>query len=64
MKDKIILKPKEEKTVTFSIRVNKELLSKFDSLSNESGFSRNELIKFAMEYYINNVELEKNKKIE
>lgn len=55
MNAKIILKPKENTTSTFSIRINKLLLSRFDMLSNESGYSRNELIKFAMEHYIDSI---------
>lgn len=64
MNNKIILKPKEDTTSTFSIRVDKLLLTRFDILSNESGYSRNELIKFAMEHYIDSVEVLKkdNKK--
>lgn len=64
MNTKIILKPKEDTTSTFSIRIDKSLLSRFDMLSNESGYSRNELIKFAMEHYIDSVEVLKkdNKK--
>lgn len=57
MNNKIILKPKEDTTSTFSIRVDKLLLTRFDTLSNESGYSRNELIKFAMEHYIDSVEV-------
>lgn len=54
---KIMLKPKDDTTNTFSIRVGKKLLSQFDELSQQSGYSRNELINFAMEAYIESVEL-------
>jgi len=55
MDKEIILKPKEDTTTTFSIRVNKDLLKEFDTLSTKSGYSRNELINIAMKEYIKSV---------
>lgn len=52
MDKEIILRPKEDNSVTFSIRIDKELLKKYDELSNISGYSRNELINVAMKSYI------------
>lgn len=60
MNDKIILRPKEDSSVTFSIRVNKDLVEKYDDLANKSGYSRNELINRAMESYINSVKFVPN----
>lgn len=51
----IILRPKEDATTTFSIRVDRDLLKKYDELSNKSGYSRNELINLAMKHYIDKV---------
>lgn len=55
MAREIILRPKGDNTATFSVRVNRELLGKFDELSTSSGYSRNELICHAMREYIENV---------
>lgn len=56
MKKRVILKPKEDTTSTFSIRVDRDLVKKYDDLANLSGYSRNELISLAMKYYIEIVE--------
>jgi len=61
MEKKIILRPKEDNTSTFSIRVDKDLLKKYDDLSETSHYSRNELINIAMRTFIDNVEFESNK---
>jgi len=55
MTKEIILKPKGDETVTFSIRVDKTLVERFSDLANRSGYSRNELIGMAMQHYIDNV---------
>lgn len=55
-----ILKPKEDTTTTFSIRVDKALLRKYDELSNISGYSRNELINIAMREYVDAVKFVPN----
>ena len=53
---KIILTPKKDTSIVFSIRIDKNLVVKFDNLSQMSGHSRNELIRLAMENYIENVQ--------
>lgn len=60
MNKRIILRPKEDDTSTFSIRVKNNLLDKYNELSNKSGYSRNELINFAMQHYIEIVEFVPN----
>lgn len=60
MNGKIILRPKEDDTSTFSIRVKNDLLDKYNELSNKSGYSRNELINLAMQHYIEIVEFVPN----
>lgn len=57
MGKEIILRPKEDTTCTFSIRIDIELAAKFDELSQRSGYSRNQLIALAMQEYIDNVKL-------
>ncbi|MBB3154493.1 putative transcriptional regulator [Paenibacillus endophyticus] len=55
MNDDFIVTPKEEKSVTISIRIDKTLQIKLDELSSRSNRSRNELINMALEYALKNV---------
>lgn len=50
-----IITPKEDKTVTMTIRVDKTIQDKFDELSQKSNRSRNELINMALDYALQNV---------
>lgn len=50
-----IITPKEDKTITMTIRVDKKIQEKFDELSKKSNRSRNELINMALEYALQNV---------
>lgn len=52
--------PKE--TSVFSLRIPTKLLQDYDNLSEKSGRSRNELIKIAMEKYIQSVVVVEKKK--
>jgi len=54
MDDDFIITPKEDKSVTITIRVDKALQEKFDNLSRISNRSRNELINLALEYAMKN----------
>lgn len=56
--DKYILRPKTDNSITFSIRVKKDIIKDFDTLSEKSSRSRNELINLAMQYFLDTVELE------
>lgn len=53
--DDFIITPKEEKSVTITIRIDKALQVKLDDLANKSNRSRNELINMALEYALKNV---------
>lgn len=60
MKDKLILNKKlkgEDGYKTFSIRIKDDLVEQLDSLVNETGRSRNELIGLLIEYAIKNCEV-------
>lgn len=57
--DDFIVTPKEEKSVTITIRIDKALQIKLDELSNQSNRSRNELINMALEYALKNVKFVK-----
>jgi predicted transcriptional regulator len=52
--DDFIITPKEDKSVTITIRVDRTLQEKFDHLSKISNRSRNELINLALEYAMKN----------
>lgn len=55
MNDNFVITPKEDKSVTMTIRVDKSIQQKFDELSKQSNRSRNELINMALEYALKNV---------
>lgn len=57
--DDFIVTPKEEKSVTITIRIDKALQIKLDELSSKSNRSRNELINMALEYALKNVKFVK-----
>ncbi len=55
-----IITPKEEKSVTITIRVDKATQDQFDHLSKLSNRSRNELINMALEYSLKNLKFIKS----
>ena len=61
MADEVILKPKtkkEDNMVTFSIRINKDIVQKYDDMAGKANYSRNELISIALKHYIDVVKFE------
>lgn len=48
--DKFIVTPKEDKTVTMTIRIDRTLQEKYNDLSAKTNRSRNELINMALQY--------------
>lgn len=60
--DKLIIKPKKLKGndgyKTFSIRIKEELVENIDSISAQTGHSRNELIGIFLEYATNHCKIE------
>jgi predicted transcriptional regulator len=50
------LLPKEETTVTMSLRIDRDTQEKYDELSTKSGRSRNELMNSALSYALQNLE--------
>lgn len=60
--DKLIIKPKKirgnDGHKTFSIRVKEEIVESIDSISSQTGHSRNELIGIFLEYAIKNCKIE------
>ena len=60
--DKFRITPKEDRTVTMTIRIDKELQKEYDKLSEKTNRSRNELIGMALQYALDNIEFADNKK--
>jgi len=54
--EKFRIPPKEDKTVTMTIRINKDLQEKYDGLSEITGRSRNELMGMALQYALDNMD--------
>lgn len=55
--DKFIITPKEDKTITMTIRIERELQEKYNELSLKTNRSRNELIGMALRYALDHMEL-------
>ena len=61
--DQLVIKPKKirgnDGHKTFSIRIKEETVESIDSISVQTGRSRNELIGIFLDYAINNCKIEK-----
>ena len=55
--EKFIVTPKEDKTVTMTIRIDRALQEKYNDLSGKTNRSRNELINMALQYALDHMEL-------
>jgi len=55
--EKFIITPKEDKSVTMTIRIDRELQEAYNKLSAKTNRSRNELISMALQYALNHMEL-------
>lgn len=55
--EKIVVTPKEDKTVTMTIRIDRALQEKYNNLSAKTNRSRNELITMALQYALDHMEL-------
>lgn len=55
--DKFIVTPKEDKTVTMTIRIDRTLQEEYNELSAKTNRSRNELMIMALRYALDNMEL-------
>jgi len=52
-----IVTPKEDKTVTMTIRIDRTLQEEYNELSAKTNRSRNELISMALSYALDNMSL-------
>ena len=55
--EKFIVTPKEDKTVTMTIRIDRALQDKYSDLAAKTNRSRNELIGMALQFALDNMEL-------
>lgn len=55
--EKFIVTPKEDKTVTMTIRIDRVLQEKYNDLAAKTNRSRNELIGMALQFALDNMEL-------
>ena len=62
MKNKFIVKPKIERSVTMTIRIDTEINERLEELSLKSNRSRNELINMSLRFAFDNIEFIDNKK--
>ena len=56
--DKFIVTPKEDKSVTMTIRIDRTLQEAYNDLSAKTNRSRNELINMALQYALDNMEIQ------
>ena len=57
MDSKFVITPKEDKTVTMTIRIDRALQEAYNDLSAKTNHSRNELINMALQYALDHMEL-------
>ena len=55
--EKFIVTPREDKTVTMTIRIDRVLQERYNQLSAQTNRSRNELIGMALQYALDHMEL-------
>lgn len=58
--EKFVVTPKEDSTVTMTIRIERALQEEYNQLSARTNRSRNELITMALRYALDNMELKEN----
>ena len=55
--ERFIITPKEDKTVTMTIRIDRALQEEYNDLASKTNRSRNELISMALQYALDHMEL-------
>ena len=55
--EKFVVTPKEDKSVTMTIRIDRDLQEKYNSLAAKTNRSRNELISMALQYALDHLEI-------
>lgn len=54
-----ILPPKSDETVSTSVRLKKSALTELDQIASSEGYSRNELIAYAVDRYLSDYKTER-----
>lgn len=62
MINKFIVTPKEDRSITMTIRIDKTLQEKYNDLSDKTNRSRNELICMALRYALENMEVQEGQR--
>ena len=57
---KFVITPKNERSVTFTVRLETELNNHIEEIASKSGRSRNELINKALKFAFDNLEFSTN----
>lgn len=58
--NKLIIRPKDDKYVTMTIRTEKKIQEEYNKLSARTNRSRNELISMALKYALDNMIIDDN----
>lgn len=58
--NKFIITPKEDKSVTMTIRIDASLQEAYNQLAAKTNRSRNELIGMALQYALDNMEIKED----
>ena len=58
---KFVITPKEDTSVTMTIRINRSLQEKYNELSAKTNRSRNELIGIALQFALDHMEVHEKK---
>ena len=56
--NKFVITHKEDKAVTMTIRIDRTLQEKYNELATKTNHSRNELISMALQYALDNMEIQ------
>ena len=59
--EKFIITPREDKTVTMTIRIDRTLQERYNDLSARTNRSRNELIGMVLQYALDHMELREDR---
>ena len=59
--EKFVVTPREDKSVTMTIRIDRVLQEKYNDLSARTNRSRNELIGMALQYALDHMELREDR---
>ena len=55
---RFVIIPKEDTSVTMTIRIERALQEKYDELANKTNYSRNALIGMALKFALDNMEIQ------